>query len=246
MSSTSRQNSRKFRFGPFEADLETGELRRNGRKVHLQEKSFQVLVALLEQRGKLVTREDLRQRLWSEDTFVDVENGLNTAISKLRDVLGDSARQLETLARRGYRFVGRVEELGQPAGTPGGSLLLELKPFAPDIVVVAMTGRIVLGPECQQIEWLTSELLGRNERKIIFDLSGVSHMDSTGVGIIVVCSGRVKDGGGELRIAGAGGLVRQILSMTKVDRIVPLYSTMTEALADWQRGFDCGYRLDSP
>src|SRR5215472_10657447 len=109
---------RAFRFGPFEVDAETGELRKHGRKVHLQEKPFQLLVALLRQRGRLVTREALRQQLWPGDTFVDFDNGLNTAVSKLREALGDSGerhRYLETLARRGYRFVGTVEELGLPA-----------------------------------------------------------------------------------------------------------------------------------
>jgi DNA-binding winged helix-turn-helix (wHTH) protein len=109
---------RAFRFGPFEVDPETGELRKHGHRVHLQEKPFQLLVALLRQQGRLVTREALRQQLWPVDTFVDFDNGLNTAVSKLREALGDSGeghRYLETLARRGYRFVGTAEELGLPA-----------------------------------------------------------------------------------------------------------------------------------
>src|SRR5262245_54848049 len=104
-----------YRFGIFEVDLELAELRKNGRKVRLQEKPFQILVTLLERRGKLVNREDLRQRLWPADTFVDFDNGLNTAMSKLRVALGDTAekpRYIETFARRGYRFVASVEEFG--------------------------------------------------------------------------------------------------------------------------------------
>ncbi len=98
------QSPHSFRFGPFEADPETGELRKSGRRLRLQEKPFQVLIALLERRGNLISRKALHERLWPGDTFVDFENGLNTAISKLREVLGDSAkdhRYIETLARRG-------------------------------------------------------------------------------------------------------------------------------------------------
>jgi cholera toxin transcriptional activator len=100
------------RFGVFEADFNAGELRKNGSKMRLQEQPFQVLAVLLENAGEIVTRDDLRQRLWPADTFVDFDHSLNTAIAKLRDALGDSAsspRFIETLARRGYRFLGPVE-----------------------------------------------------------------------------------------------------------------------------------------
>src|SRR5580692_9192557 len=98
-------------FGIFEADLWAGELRRNGSKVRLQEQPFQILAFLLERPGQLVTREELHGRLWPRDTFVDFDHGLNAAIKRLRDALGDSAenpRFVETLARRGYRFVAPV------------------------------------------------------------------------------------------------------------------------------------------
>ncbi len=100
------------RFGIFEADLKSGELRKNGIKIKLQEQPFQVLAMLLEHPGDVVTREDLRQRLWPADTFVDFDHSLNTAINKLREALGDSAsnpRFVETLARRGYRFLAPVQ-----------------------------------------------------------------------------------------------------------------------------------------
>jgi TolB-like protein/DNA-binding winged helix-turn-helix (wHTH) protein/Flp pilus assembly protein TadD len=100
-----------LRFGPFEADLQTRELRKAGHRVLLQDKPFQVLTALLERPGELVSRDDLRQLMWSADTFLDFDNSLNTAIAKLREALGDSAeehRYIETLARRGYRFVAPV------------------------------------------------------------------------------------------------------------------------------------------
>src|SRR5919198_2145934 len=112
------RNLPRYRFGPFELCLETGELRKNGRRVHLQHKPFEILAALLEQSGKLVSRESLRQRLWPADTFVDFDNGLNTALSKLRETLGDTAekpRYIETFERRGYRFIAQVEELGMEA-----------------------------------------------------------------------------------------------------------------------------------
>src|SRR4051812_5188911 len=109
------------RFGPFEADLKTGELRKSGSRLRLQEQPFQVLAMLLARPGELVTREELRQRLWPADTFVDFDHSLNTAINKLRDTLGDSAsapKYIETLARRGYRFVADVTPDGAgPAET---------------------------------------------------------------------------------------------------------------------------------
>src|SRR4051812_36026674 len=100
------------RFGPFEADLKTGELRKSGSRLRLQEQPFQVLAMLLARPGELVTREELRQQLWPADTFVDFDHSLNTAINKLRDALGDSPsdpRYIETLARRGYRFIGKID-----------------------------------------------------------------------------------------------------------------------------------------
>ena len=101
----------RVRFGVFEADLRTGELWKNGSKVRLQEQPFQVLALLLERRGNTVTRDELRNRLWTADTFVDFDHGLNKAINKIRETLGDSAaspRFIETVARRGYRFIADV------------------------------------------------------------------------------------------------------------------------------------------
>src|SRR4029077_9921406 len=99
------------RFGVFEADFRTGELRKHGSKIRLQEQPFQVLALLLERRGETVTRDELRNRLWTADTFVDFDHGLNKAINKIREALGDSAaspRFVETVARRGYRFIAEV------------------------------------------------------------------------------------------------------------------------------------------
>src|SRR5271157_39441 len=104
-----------LRFGSFTVDLASHELHSDGRKINLQEKPFQVLAILLEKPGKLVTREELRQRLWPADTFVDFEHSINTAIKKVREALedsGDHPKYIETLPRRGYRFIPPVEGSG--------------------------------------------------------------------------------------------------------------------------------------
>jgi DNA-binding winged helix-turn-helix (wHTH) protein/TolB-like protein len=111
----------RVRFGRFELDQAAGELFHDGQLVRLQELPRQVLIALLERPGEIVTREDLRERLWKADTFVDFEHGVNTAIRKARQALGDSAESpqfIETLARRGYRFVAPIEttEAIEPPG----------------------------------------------------------------------------------------------------------------------------------
>ena len=119
-------NSRRiYRFGAFEADPFTGELRKSGVRIRLQEQPFQVLLVLLERPGELVSREELRQRLWSADTFVDFDHSLNTVINKLRDALGDTAanpRFVETLARRGYRFLAPVQADGESPAAGDKSL----------------------------------------------------------------------------------------------------------------------------
>jgi TolB-like protein/Tfp pilus assembly protein PilF len=110
----SSPSGRPIKFGDFQVDFATRELRKNGARLRLQDQPFQVLALLLENHGQMVTREELRQKIWPADTFVDFDNGLNTAINKIRDALGDSAespRFVETLPRRGYRFVATVNAL---------------------------------------------------------------------------------------------------------------------------------------
>ena len=105
-----------IRFGVFEGDLHAGELRKQGVRIKLQEQPFQVLQVLLKMPGEVVTREDLRQRIWPADTFVDFDGGVNNAIKRLREALGDRAetpRYIETLPRRGYRFIGTVNGSAQ-------------------------------------------------------------------------------------------------------------------------------------
>ncbi|MGH9629580.1 MAG: winged helix-turn-helix domain-containing protein, partial [Bryobacteraceae bacterium] len=114
MSSTAAGNQRRvFRFGVFEFDSSTGELRKHGLRIKLQGQPIDVLVMLLEHHGDVVTREELQKRLWPADTFVDFEHSLNAAIKRLRAALGDSAdapRFVETLARKGYRFVAPLSQ----------------------------------------------------------------------------------------------------------------------------------------
>jgi len=108
-----------LRFGAFQVDVRAGELHKNGVKLKLQEQPFQVLCLLLEHPGELVSREELRDRLWPADTFVDFDHGLNAAIKRLRDALGESADApvfIETLARRGYRFIAPVNGSSAPSG----------------------------------------------------------------------------------------------------------------------------------
>src|SRR5262249_55024343 len=100
------------RFGVFELDLRAGELRKQGVKLKLQGKPLQLLIALVQRPGSVVTRDELRRQLWASDVFVDFDSSLNTAINRLRFVLGDSAetpRYVETLARTGYRFIAPIE-----------------------------------------------------------------------------------------------------------------------------------------
>src|SRR5947207_15393555 len=102
-------------FYRFDVDLSSGELRKNGRRLRLQEQPFQLLALLLERPGEVVTREEICRKLWQADTFVDFDHSLGTAINKIREALGDSAdhpRFVETLPRRVYRFIGQTTENG--------------------------------------------------------------------------------------------------------------------------------------
>src|SRR6187397_2071844 len=109
-----------YRFGDFEFDPASGELHKDGQKVRLQEQPFQILTLLLTRPGEVVTRDEVRRVLWPDDTFVDFDVGLNSAVKRLRDALGDSAenpRFVETLPRRGYRFIAPVHP-SEPSNSP--------------------------------------------------------------------------------------------------------------------------------
>src|SRR5215469_11613392 len=122
-----------LRFGPFDVDLQTQELRKRGVRLRLPGQAFLVLKMLLERQGQLVTRDELRAALWPSDTFVDFDNGLNTAVNRLRETLGDSADSphlIETLPRRGYRFIGTINPgLREPAGLAETPSTVSKPPF---------------------------------------------------------------------------------------------------------------------
>ena len=142
-----------YRFGVFEADSTTGELRRQGLRIKLHSQPLQILFMLLERPGELLTREEICRELWPDGTVVDYEHGVNSALNRIREALGDKAsnpRFVETLARRGYRFVGQVERIAlQEDGSTTGPMaeLLE-KPaaVAPD-AKARLLDRVLSGPE---------------------------------------------------------------------------------------------------
>src|ERR1700686_1888654 len=112
---------RSVRFGVFEVDLRAGELRKKGIRIRLQGQPYSLLTALLKQPGEVVSRDELRSALWTQDTFVDFDHSLGPAVNKLREVLGDSAanpRFVETVPRRGYRFIAPVVIVGESEDTP--------------------------------------------------------------------------------------------------------------------------------
>jgi len=133
------RRARRFRFGPFELDVRSGELRKRGTRLPLREQPLRLLLLLLEHPGEVVVREEIRLRLWPNETVVEFDHGINTAIRRLRDVLGESAekpRYIETVARRGYRFLGEVEVIESPAAEPPA-------PGDPEIETHDLEGKIV-------------------------------------------------------------------------------------------------------
>jgi DNA-binding winged helix-turn-helix (wHTH) protein len=133
----------RYRFGTFEVDAATGELRRQGLRVKLNTQPFQVLLMLLARPGELLTREEISRELWPQGTFVDYEHGINSTVNRIREALGDTAarpRFVETLARRGYRFLAPVEKIvpGEiPAASvseslPLAEILIEKSPTNPE------------------------------------------------------------------------------------------------------------------
>src|ERR1700722_849200 len=160
---TTSTPSKRVRFDAFEADLRSGELRKQGIKIKLHHQPFQVLTMLLEHPGEVVTREELKSKLWPLDTFVDFDVGLNSAVKKLRDALGDSAempRFVETLPRRGYRFIGSFSEASTSRG--------EHTPTVP--------GRVVVEQSAAASEGVVTEVLtlsGVSRRWTLWTTAGV-------------------------------------------------------------------------
>ena len=147
-----------FRFGPFQVNSDSGELQKNGNRVKLQEQPFRLLVVLLENAGEVVTRDDLRHRIWHDDTFVDFDSSLRVAVGKLREALGDDAenpRYIETLPKRGYRFLGPSARPEPAEPPPAAPLISTVSLVAPGAVAglkasrakgwaIGLTGSVVI------------------------------------------------------------------------------------------------------
>lgn len=197
------------RFGPFEADPRAGELRKHGVKLKLVGQPFEVLAMLLECPGELVTREELRARLWPTDTFVDFDHGLNAAVNKLRDALNDSAEKpnyVETLPRRGYRFISAVglhdsqNLLGEPRSPKIQSLVvLPLENFSKDpeeeYFTDGMTDQLITN--LAQIGALrvisrTSAMRYKGTKKPLQEIARELHVDAVVEGAVMWVGGRVR------------------------------------------------------
>ncbi len=114
------------------------------------------------------------------------------------------------------------------------AISIETKRVDPDIVVVTIAGKVALGEPTQGIQRQFEELVGQNEKKILFDLTGVQYIDSSGIGIIALCSNKLKQAGGQLRVAGAKGPVENIFKLIRMQQIVALYPTPADALQDFR------------
>jgi len=198
----------RLRFDVFELDATTGELHRQGRPVRLPPQPARVLEVLVSNAGRLVTRDELRDEVWSGDTFVDFEQGLNFCIKQIRAALGDDAkapRYIETLPRRGYRFVARVERPAAPAAGDGRVTLVVLpfenlggdaeQEFFSEGLTDEMIAQLArLNPQRLGVIARTSAMTYKNSRKSIADIArelGVTH----------VVEGSVRRAGGQVRVA---------------------------------------------
>jgi DNA-binding winged helix-turn-helix (wHTH) protein len=151
---TNSPSARRYRFGVFEADTATGELRRKGLRAKLNAQPFQVLMMMLERPGELLTREEISRELWPDGTFVDYEHGVNSAVNRIREALGDTAsnpRFVETLARRGYRFVAPVEQV-DPGENPPLAVAQPVSPSTSEAAVPSEQPEAHAGPETKFLD----------------------------------------------------------------------------------------------
>jgi len=207
------RSRRIVRFGPFEVDAQAGELHKQGHKTRLQEQPFQILLLLLERPGEVVTREELRQKLWSADTFVDFEAGLNTAVKKLRDALEDLADQprfIETLPRRGYRFIFPV--VGEPiaADVPQPAAWRRARWVVGSLGIVAMLGIL-----------LTANVGGLRER--VLGARNVGPIDSVAV---LPCKNLTGDPGQDFLADGLTDVLTTHLAQVKSLTVPSVTSSM--------------------
>ena len=213
------------RFGTFELELQSGELRHAGQKVKLQEQPFQVLATLLEHPGKVVTREELRSKLWPEDTFVDFDHSLNAAIKRLRDALGESADApvyIETLARRGYRFIAPVNGSSGLSGMAVAPALERSQSFFfAHRIAIACIAPIVIAALLWAMWRLPSRHADITERKLTANLSENS-----------VSSAAVSADGKYLAYADNTGVYLKLIS-TGETHPVPLPPGFSARVDDW-------------
>ncbi len=170
------------RFGLFELDLDTGELRKKGARVPLQEQPFQVLAMLVDHPGELVRRDELRAKLWPEAVFVDFDHGLNKAIAKIRSALGDlaeSPRFVETLERRGYRFIAAVERVhgGRQQPPPAAARVPLVRLEWGDRSIPLGAGSHLLGRDPGCAVCIASSFVSRRHARLVIDESGFTLHD---------------------------------------------------------------------
>ena len=221
---------RAVRFGPFDLDFQTGELRRSGLKLRLQEQPFRILALLVQRPGNLVTRDELRQALWPGTVFVDQEHGLNIAVAKLRRVLGDPAeapRYVETLERRGYRFAAPVTVIT----TPGEASSEEERSSSRLVRVVwgrrsfaLSEGVHLIGRDPSAEIWIDSPLVSRRHASITVDESSVTARDLGSRNGTSVCGERIAAprviGDNDVMTVGPAKLVIRTESAAGTTRIV--------------------------
>ena len=229
--STAPPIARAVRFGPFELEFDTAELRRSGLKLRLQEQPFRVLAMLVQRPGELVTRRELCHALWPESVFVDQEHGLNIAVAKLRRTLGDTAaaqRYVETLERRGYRFIASVH----PVVAQAASLAVSERAAVPRIVrvvwgrrsIALSEGIHVIGRDPTAEIWIDSPLVSRRHVALTISAATTSVEDlgsrnGTLVnGLPITASRDVIDG--DIVTVGSTQLVIRTESATGTTRIV--------------------------
>lgn len=181
---TPEPTPRLVRFGLFELDLKTGELRKRGGRIALQDQPFQVLAMLVAHAGDLVTREELRAALWPDAVFVDFDHGLNKAVGKIRRALGDladSPRFVETLKRRGYRFIAPVERLEHTDSAPSANGRLSsarLVRFVWDDRAIPLpAGTHLIGRDPESAIWIDSSVVSRRHARLVIDELGVTLED---------------------------------------------------------------------
>jgi DNA-binding winged helix-turn-helix (wHTH) protein len=175
------------RFGAFDLDARTGELRKLGVRIRLQEQPFQLLAILVERAGDLVTRNELRGRLWTASTTIAFDQAVNNAVAKIRTALGDSAespRFVETLARRGYRFMENVDWVGDPADAPlpqptpaPAARAAILRLTTDDRTVVLTEGIHIVGRDPDASVWIDSAVVSRRHARLVVQRDGITIED---------------------------------------------------------------------